>query len=420
MKILLVTTPKITGLNYHRQLVPHNHLLKNYDGYQITPCVSLNQLSDEKLEEFDIVTFLRIIDLNGNTQNIINRARSFGAKVILDIDDYWELHKDHEQNHNYKTNNYAKHAIEAVTHVDYVTTTTEHFANKLRQYNKNVLVFPNSIDPKEPQFKVEPKDSDRVRIGWIGGIFHQQDLAMVYNGFKEVWKGIKHDKFQLCLGGWNYPDKLEYVKARLKDSPFDTRTRKMFQTFERNLTIGADVPNHLIFNKMFDNIPPYDLIEEYFTDYHKYPKDKEYQDYLQKRTGKDNDNWNSQPYKRLLGLEATEYAKMYNEIDVALVPLQENSFNSYKSQIKIIEAGYFKKAAIVSNVMPYTIDCTRENCELINPNKRNTGWGAAMKSLILNKDKREDLAEALHEKVKEKYMIEIVNKKRHEFYQSLA
>lgn len=420
MKILIITTVNITGLNYHRQLLPHKHLMDNYPDYEVIKAYSMDRITDEMLEAIDVVTFLRIVDTDGRSKEMIDRAKSFGCVTVLDIDDYWELRKNHEQSDNYNKINYPKQAIESISNVDYVTTTTEHFANKLREYNKNVLVFPNSIDAKEPQFIPNPIASDRIRIGWIGGVFHGDDLKMVYDGFKEVWKSINHNNFQLCLGGWNYPDKLQYVKDRLKDSPFDVQTREMFETFKRNLEIGVDVPDHLIFNPYYNNLQPYDLIEGYFTDFLKYPKDPEYQSYLRKKVAAGNEVGNNKPYKRLLAKEPNDYATLYNEIDIALVPLQENSFNSFKSQIKIIEAGWFKKAAIVSNVMPYTIDCNRSNSVLISPSKRNNGWGVAMKSLIINKERREDLAEALHETVTKKYMMDIVNKSRHEFYQTLC
>jgi len=419
MKILIITTVNITGLNYHRQLLPHKHLMDNYKDYEVIKAYSMDSLTDEMLEAIDVVTFLRVVDTNGRSKEMIDRAKSFGCTTILDIDDYWKLNSNHEQKSNYQQINYESHAIESVTNVDYVTTTTEHFADKLREYNKNVLVFPNSIDPTEEQYKPNLIESDRVRIGWIGGVFHSEDLKMVHSGFQEVWKGVKNDKFQLCLGGWNYPNKLQYVTDRLKDSPFDQHTRLMFTQFKKNLELGIDVPDHLIFNPYYNNQPPYDLIEGYFTDFLKYPKDDDYQKYLRKKTAEGNEVANEKPYKRLLAKEPQDYATLYNEIDVALVPLKENNFNSFKSQIKIIEAGWFKKAAIVSSVMPYLIDCNRNNSILISPTKRNEGWGTAMKSLILNKDRREDLAEELHETVKEKYMMDIVNKSRNEFYQTI-
>ena len=36
---------------------------------------------------------------------------------------------------------------------DYVTTTTDIFANCLKKHNKNVIVLPNAIDKSEKQFQ---------------------------------------------------------------------------------------------------------------------------------------------------------------------------------------------------------------------------------------------------------------------------
>lgn len=374
MNVLIITQRGINGLNYHRQIVPHMHLQRNYN-YKIDVAYDINEVPEDKLKGYAIVSFLRNLPI-GQASETLERARKYGAKIIIDIDDYWKLHNHHPLKERYLKENYEFTCLYGLVNADYITTTTEHFANKIREYNKNVVVLPNSIDPDEPQFKIEPKESERVRIGWIGGVFHLPDVAMVYDGFKEVWKDVKNDKFQLCLGGWNY-----------------------------NLNAPRETQQ-------------YDYIEGIFTDFYKYLP-KIYTDYLMLRQPNKNEQWVNMPYRRLLGKPANDYAGMYNDLDVCIVPLQENNFNSFKSQIKIIEAGYFKKAVIVSNVMPYTIDCNNKNSILITPNKRNEGWGVAMKSLILNKNKREDLAEKLNELVLSKYMINHVNKTRHELYQSI-
>ena len=62
MKILLVTTKELTGLNYHRQFQPHIHLADNYEGYEYSKCYSLTTLTDEEIAMHDIVSFLRIAE----------------------------------------------------------------------------------------------------------------------------------------------------------------------------------------------------------------------------------------------------------------------------------------------------------------------------------------------------------------------
>jgi hypothetical protein len=411
------TLLNITGLNYHRQFQPHQHLQDNYEGYEYSKCYTLTNLTDEQIQEYDIVSFLRIAEDPSKVLDpteSIRRAKKLGCKTVLDIDDYWNLDPKHGQYNIYKETNYPHHAVEGLKAVDWVTTTTEHFADKIKEFNKNVTVLPNSINPTSPQFISKPTDNRRVRIGWIGGVFHAEDLKMVHSGFNQIWKEVNHSKFQFCLGGWNYPNKLEYVKQQAKYAP-DKNIRNLFKTFENSLLLGKDVGDEYIFREEFGNIPPYDLIEGYMTDFLKYPKHDEYKNFLKQKVH-DNDKGIKQSYRRLEGLKPDEYATLYNDIDVALVPLVENSFNSYKSQIKIIEAGYFKKAVIVSNVAPYTFDCNKDNSVLISPKE---DWGAAMKSMIFNKNRREDLAEALHEHVMDNYLMDKTNKVRHQLYQTL-
>ena len=415
MKILTVTSKEVTGVSYHRQLIPHKHLFENYEGYEFTYCDNLNAVPDDKLKDFEIVSFNRFVD----DKETIDRAKSFGAKTILDIDDYWNLPKTHQLHNQYKEFKVEEKTITSLKNIDYVTTTTEHFADKIKQYNTNVTVIPNSIDGNEPQFIPERINYDRLRFGWIGGVFHQQDITLMYEGLKDVWQSVDNSKFQFCLGGYNYPDKLNYIIEVLEKGKIDDRNRKLFEWYKKELADGKDVPDNLIFNNVYNNIPQYDIIEFIFTIGNKYPKDEDYQKYLQEKSQTDLHKMDSQPYKRLWGKSVKHYAEMYNEIDVALVPLIQNNFNSFKSQIKIIEAGWFKKAVIVSNVMPYTIDCTNKNSILVTPNKRNTGWGTAIKSLIHNPSKREDITEALHEYVVENYDMDKVNKIRNQLYKSI-
>lgn len=371
ISILVVTQENPTGLNYHRQLIPHAHLDRNYGiEYRIDMTYNINTFTENDLSNFDIVTFLRIISEKDDTIEIINKCKRAGCKVIIDIDDYWKLHKHHELMDIYIKKDYQKKCLDGLVNADYVTTTTEIFANKIREYNKNVIVLPNSIDEFEPQFKREPISSDLLRFGWIGGIFHIPDIRLMYEGFKQVNKADA-SKFQLCLGG-------------------------------------------------FGNNAQYQFIEKIYTDNYRSLKDKEYIHYLKSYTDDNNDEMSiSQPYKRLYGTDVFNYARLYNSIDIALIPLEANAFNRYKSQIKIIEAGYFKKPVIVSNVEPYTIDCTKDNSILINPDKRNSGWGVALKSIIRNPEKVKDKGEALHELVMSKYIMDVVNKIRHEFYKSI-
>ena len=107
------------------------------------------------------------------------------------------------------------------------------------------------------------------------------------------------------------------------------------------------------------------------------------------------------------------YHNLYNHLDVALVPLVDNKFNGMKSELKLIEAGFFKKAVIVDNVHPYRdLIKHKENALVVN---KYTDWYKHCKYLIQNPEAIKDLGEALYETV-QPYHIKEVNKKRLKFY----
>ena len=64
----------------------------------------------------------------------------------------------------------------------------------------------------------------------------------------------------------------------------------------------------------------------------------------------------NEPYRRVWTKPITSYASNYNLFDISLAPLKESTFNKVKSQLKVIEAGFHKKAIIAQDFGPYQID----------------------------------------------------------------
>ena len=110
------------------------------------------------------------------------------------------------------------------------------------------------------------------------------------------------------------------------------------------------------------------------------------------------------------------YTRFYNLIDACLVPLTDNKFNNLKSELKMVEAAFYKKALIVSNVHPYKQWITPKNC-LTCDNK--TDWVKNMKR-CMDKSLREDLGSRLYEDLHEHFDLRVVNKRREQFYNSIC
>jgi glycosyltransferase involved in cell wall biosynthesis len=104
-------------------------------------------------------------------------------------------------------------------------------------------------------------------------------------------------------------------------------------------------------------------------------------------------------------------------------------FNRMKSQLKVIEAGFYKKALIASEVGPYTIDLkhalkngqfTDGNALLVDDVRNHSDWAKYIKKLVQNPNMRIDMGERLYEHVSKHYSLDVVTKTRAEFYKSIV
>ena len=109
-----------------------------------------------------------------------------------------------------------------------------------------------------------------------------------------------------------------------------------------------------------------------------------------------------------------EYAWEYNGIDVALAPLVPNPFNEGKSFLKVIEAGFKKKAIICTDTEPYNRNIHSEFKGVIDLIPYGTSWEQRVKSYSLTEAKEK--GERLFELV-QPFEIKNLNKKRREIYQ---
>ena len=119
---------------------------------------------------YDIVSFHRSIGPDfDQSLRLIKTLKALGVKTVCDIDDYWMPGKEHPIHDIIKFHKINEKILAQIKEADYVTTTTTIFADEIKKHNKNVFIFPNAINPKEPQFCETTLPSDRLRIGWLGG-----------------------------------------------------------------------------------------------------------------------------------------------------------------------------------------------------------------------------------------------------------
>ena len=110
--------------------------------------------------------------------------------------------KEHPIHDIIKVHKINEKIVENLKVAKYITTTTSIFADEIRKLNKNVVVFPNAINPNEAQFKQPTLESERIRVGWLGGSSHLHDLLLLDGMVEKNGKEI-NDKIQYVICGFD-------------------------------------------------------------------------------------------------------------------------------------------------------------------------------------------------------------------------
>jgi glycosyltransferase involved in cell wall biosynthesis len=400
IKILVIPSDR-TGVGKFRSVDPHIFLQNLYpDEFHVDIDYEPNVSSMDFWKQYQIVAFHRSIGTDFDFANqFIQKLNSMGIVTICDIDDYWMPGKEHPIHDIIRFNKINEKIVANIKVAKHVTTTTTLFADEIKKVNKNVFVLPNGVNPKEPQFMEPTPESDRIRIGWLGGSSHLHDLQLLEQSFSKLIP-IK--------------DKVQYVLCG-----FDTRG----SVTEINQQTGEQVRR---------NIRPEETVwasyEKIFTQNYQIISE-DYKKFLLNYNQENYENELTESYARVWTKPVTSYAKNYSRFDISLAPIKNHMFNRMKSQLKVIESGFYKKALIASNLGPYTIDlkhCMKNgnfvdgNALLVDENRNHSDWAKFIEKLVKNPNMIKDMGERLYETVKDTYDLTTITKNRAQFYKSLV
>jgi len=373
IRVLIVPSDSY-GVGHYRSIWPAQMIQKNHsDEFEVD--IRLQQpVVEEDLGRYDIVHFHRRLNSQDETVNWISRFKDAGVIVVSDIDDYWIPFRGHPAYELVMKRNIHTHIMEVQRQADYVTTTTELYARHIRErLNKNVHIIPNAIDPTLPMWNPEDVESDRVRVGWVGGSSHKRDLDRLYQCFNPLLADTDiADKIEIVLCGYD---------TRGTITTMDPRTGK-----EVTRKIRPEESIWTYFENIFNN----------------------------------GGRATPEQYSRRKTMPITQYGKHYNHIDICLAPLDEHTFNECKSELKIIETGMMKKSLISSDLYIYHELLTHEkDAMLVNPRKNHKLWAKYIKQLIMEPELRQKLSDNLYNLVYPRYTLQTVTKERCEWYKKI-
>jgi glycosyltransferase involved in cell wall biosynthesis len=385
---ILVVPSDTAGVGHYRSINPHICLQEMFpDDFHVDIEFKPTLDNDDYLKKYHLIHCHRTLGPYEKTEELFKKLKKFGIKLVLDLDDYWATDYRHPAFTLMKHHNLEKKIINNLRHAEYISTTTPYFAQQIKKINNKVIIIPNAIDPRKKQFQSNPEENERIRVGWLGGSSHLHDLKLLGKLATTVQK--TNPKTQMVVCGFDLRGTMTVI---------DKNTG---ETTQRPIKPEESVWYQ--YEKLFTN--DYTLIPE------KYKKSL-----LEFKKGNYLEDKN-EFYRRVWTQPLNKYAENYNLFDISLAPLVDSAFNRAKSQLKVIEAGFHKKALIAQNIEPYRLDTKHgENCFLVDHKRNKKDWAKYVKTLINNPNMIEDMGEKLYERVHKRYDIRTVTKKRKDFY----
>ena len=182
---------KWSGCGWHRVMLPLAFLPDSYNHVTNIPSEELF-----KERQFDILLYNRFCFFDKDwelTKSIF--------KVVMDLDDDWELPVKHPMYHLYKMQ--EEKILNNISNADLITVTNQRLYDKVSKLHNNVVILPNAIPLGEHQYTDEKLKSDLVRIFWAGGSSHLADMSILRNPIKRL---NELNNIEMVLGGYTDTD----------------------------------------------------------------------------------------------------------------------------------------------------------------------------------------------------------------------
>lgn len=300
----------------------------------------------ENLEWADVVWTQNIHNFGGHyTAELMAKAASMNKLTHYDNDDLLtDLYEGHRLYDAYKQNKLDEIAKHVYSFVDIVSVTQKKFADRIAPYvGRALIIIKNSIDYTLPAWNQPklpaPRKGKTCRIGWVGGIHHEEDVKEFPGIAMSVNSKVGPENVH-----WGWYGRPPMPMENGKPKP--DWQQSVWDNYQRYLAGGIRHKNYRV-----------------------YP-----------------------------ALPADDYGKMYTNIDVAIAPLQFNAFNDSKSEIKVAECGRYGVPLIATNCGCYDESIVNGvTGYLIDRNNPKSDWVRTLTRVIKDRKHREEMGRNLKE-----------------------
>ena len=308
-RTILFTTPSETGTSFFRLFTPMLAMAEKYPHEFNYVYWEQENFPVEWLHKVDLWVQHRAGSIHSNYLDMVKLFPMDVRKpvTIHDVDDNeMQLPPNHSMREMWYATGKDQMAKYQLSNVDYITTTGRALKREFSKYNKhdNIEIFRNTFNWDLPQWNLEKPVHEKITIGWAGLTSHVEDLKKMSRILKVI-----HDKYPnvvFKIAGITHKDE-QYVYK--EDENGEKR---------------------LVKEKISDPTQTY-----------KYRVSQMFNDFDKDRI-------------ELIGvLPLEEYGKFYTMWDINLAYVEHNTFNSQKSEIKIVEGARYKNINIYSNIGGY-------------------------------------------------------------------
>lgn len=371
-KKIIASVATSSGIHFHRLVNPLAYLPIS-DDIQIY----IVHIGQEKQLSCDILMYNKWLGIMPDEVKVLQSA---GMKVIVDVDDYWEIPPHHPNYKYFQQAGTPQITIEHIKLANVVTCTTERLRDQILQYNKNVVIVPNALPFDRDQYQPAGRDraremssNDKMRFMYLGGITHKEDIRLLEGKFQRI-------------GGDDYiRNKAEFILCGYTPQYHDVA--------------------------VYSNPEDYKVKNENFRKESKQVKhDGDYMTQVFSSTNS---------FRIYPSVDTDTYLNYYDSADIALAPLQNTFWNSMKSELKVIEAAAKHIPVMCSRVKPYSDMCEfSNNCGILWV-ENQSDWIELIRYCIKNPEYVKEQGERLYEWISKEYDLIEINKLRMQIFNSL-
>jgi len=185
-KILFITNSSASRL---WRIDPVCAYLENVKGFE-TQKMESQKFVPEAMEGFDIAVLQMVFD-----RRVYRVAKKHNVKIVFEADDLMEwVPRDHyaKADMNIKRTFYARYAVQQADMVTVTNNDLKQHYDTYRFGKRKADILPNYLDLSYWAKPHNPNTTDRIRIGYAGGLSHVKDLSMIVSPLNKILK--EHEK----------------------------------------------------------------------------------------------------------------------------------------------------------------------------------------------------------------------------------